>query len=62
VSVRRKVSDDGGVTMPPSMMSTLSTPRQSGEPLSDDTRTIMEDAFSRDFSHVRFIKIMTLRV
>jgi hypothetical protein len=54
--VRRKVSDDCGVTMSPDMISTLRTPQQSGEPLSDETRTVMEDAFSRDFSHVRIHK------
>jgi len=52
-TIRRKLSDDGGVTVAPDMASRLTTDRENGMPLSDDTRSFMEHAFSRDFSRVR---------
>ena len=53
-SVRRKVSTDGGTSVAPPMISQLSgNANAGGAPLSHDTRSFMENAFSRDFSHVR---------
>src|SRR5262245_55400698 len=52
-SIRRKEMDGGGVTISSDMISHLTHSKQQGEPLSDGTRSDMESAFSRDFSHVR---------
>ena len=52
-SVDRKESDSGSVTVSPNMLSHLTSHQQDGEPLSDNTRSFMEDAFDRDFSNVR---------
>ena len=52
-SIKRKEMDGSGVTISPDMISNLTNSKQQGEPLSDDTRSFMEGAFSRDFSRVR---------